>query len=156
MKTPAHARATKSGNSTKANRAASAAAPWWAEGDFPVRQGVVGQPLIDGRAAMLAMCRAFLSAQRFILLAAWDIRADLQMVRGEDAHVGDDGSPEQNALIAGLRKDGLSEEAIALWNAGRLQVRDVLGFVTKFLTMAGGPPPRERVVRKRPPRARRG
>jgi len=131
MKTPAPARATKSGNSTKANRAASAAAPWWAKGDFPVRQGVVGQPLIDGRAAMLAMCRAFLSAQRFILLAAWDIRADLQMVRGEDAHVGNDGSPEQNALIAGLRKDGLSEEAIALWNAGRLQVRDVLGFAAQ-------------------------
>jgi phosphatidylserine/phosphatidylglycerophosphate/cardiolipin synthase-like enzyme len=131
MTTPAPARATTSGNSTTVARAASATAPWWAEGDFPVRQGVVGQPLIDGRAAMLALCRGFLSAQRFILLAAWDIRADLQMVRGEDTHVGDDGSPEQNELIAGLRKEGLSEEAIALWNAGRLQVRDVLGFAAQ-------------------------
>jgi phosphatidylserine/phosphatidylglycerophosphate/cardiolipin synthase-like enzyme len=80
---------------------------------------------------MLAMCRAFLSAEHSILLAAWDIRADLQMVRGEDAHVGADGSPEQSELIEGLRKDGLSEEAIALWNANRLQVRDVLGFAVQ-------------------------
>ena len=131
MTRPAPARATKAGRATRAAKAASATAPWWAEGDFPVRQGVLGQPLIDGRATMLALCRAFLSAQRFILLAAWDIRADLQMVRGEDAHVGDDGSPEQNELIAGLRKEGLSEEAIALWNAGHLQVRDVLGFAVQ-------------------------
>lgn len=106
-------------------------APFWAEGDFPVRSGVQAHPLIDGRAAMLAMCRAFLSAQRSILLAGWDIRADLQMVRGEDAHVGEDGSPEQNALIEELRKEGLSEDAIALWNASRLQVRDVLGFAAQ-------------------------
>lgn len=111
--------------------AATDSAPWWAEGDFPVRQGVQCHPLIDGRAAMLAMCRAFLSAQHSILLAAWDIRADLQMVRGEDAHVGEDGSTEQNELIEGLRKEGLSEEAIALWNANRLQVRDVLGFAAQ-------------------------
>lgn len=107
------------------------AAPWWVEGDFPVRQGVAAHPLVDGRAAMLAMCRAFLSAQRFILLAAWDIRADLELVRGEDAHVGPDGSPEQNELIASLRQEGLSEQAIALWNAGHLQVRDVLGFAAQ-------------------------
>ncbi|HEY7850611.1 MAG TPA: phosphatidylserine/phosphatidylglycerophosphate/cardiolipin synthase family protein [Ktedonobacterales bacterium] len=111
--------------------AALDAAPWWAEGDFPVRAGVAGHPLIDGRAAMLAMCRAFLSAQQYILLAGWDIRADLQMVRGEDAHVGDDGSAEQSELIAELRKEGLSEEAIALWNASSLQVRDVLGFAAQ-------------------------
>lgn len=107
------------------------AAPWWTEGDFPVREGVVGHALIDGRAAMLAMCRTFLSAKESILLAAWDIRADLLMVRGDDAHVGEDGSPEQNALIDGLRQEGLSEEAIALWSANRLQVRDVLGFAAQ-------------------------
>ncbi len=112
---------------TRANEAAS----WWVEGDFPVRQGVAAHPLVDGRAAMLAMCRAFLSARRYILLAAWDIRADLEMVRGEDAHVGPDGSPEQRQLIAELRQEGLSDEAIALWNAGHLQVRDVLGFAVK-------------------------
>jgi len=80
---------------------------------------------------MLAMCRAFLSAQHYILLAAWDIRADLQMVRGEDAHVGADGSAEQNELIEELRTEGLSEDAIALWNSNHLQVRDVLGFVAQ-------------------------
>ncbi len=80
---------------------------------------------------MLSMCRAFLSAQRYIMLAAWDIRADLQMVRGEDAHVGEDGSAEQNELIAGLRAEGLSEDAIALWNSNHLQVRDVLGFAAQ-------------------------
>ena len=55
-------------------------------------------PLVDGHAAMLAMCQAFLSAKRYILLAAWDIRADLPMVRGEDVHVGAAGSPEQQKL----------------------------------------------------------
>lgn len=110
---------------------ATDSAPWWVDGDFPVRQGVAAHPLVDGRAAMLAMCRAFLSAQHDILLAAWDIRADLEMVRGEDAHVGPDGSPEQDQLIAELRQEGLSDEAIALWNAGHLQVRDVLGFAVK-------------------------
>ena len=110
---------------------ATDSAPWWIEGDFPMRQGVAAHPLVDGRAAMLAMCRAFLSAQQYILLVAWDIRADLEMVRGEDAHVGADGSPEQDELIAELRQEGLSDEAIALWNAGHLQVRDVLGFAVK-------------------------
>lgn len=106
-------------------------APFWVEGDFPPRPGALVKPLVDGRAAMLAMCRAFLSAQRSILLAAWDIRADLEMVRGEDAHVGPEGSPEQNTLVDDLRKEGLSEEAVALWNNGRLQVRDVLGFAAQ-------------------------
>lgn len=112
-------------------------ASFWTEGDFPVRSGVHAHPLIDGRAAMLAMCRSFLSAQHSILLAGWDIRADLQMVRGEDAHVGEDGSPEQNALIEGLRKEGLPEEAIALWNANRLEVRDVLGFAAQHGVKVG-------------------
>src|SRR5487761_2594267 len=97
-------------------------ASFWTEGDFPVRSGVQARPLIDGRAAMLAMGRAFLGARQSILLAGWDIRADLQMVRGEDAHVGEDGSPEQNELIEGLRKDGLAEDAISLWNAPNLGV----------------------------------
>ncbi|HEX8732636.1 MAG TPA: phosphatidylserine/phosphatidylglycerophosphate/cardiolipin synthase family protein [Ktedonobacterales bacterium] len=112
-------------------------APFWAEGDFPPRPGALVKPLVDGRAAMLAMCRAFLSAQRSILLAAWDIRADLEMVRGEDAHVGPDGSPEQNALIEDLRKEGLAEEAVALWSNGRLQVRDVLGFAAQHGVKVG-------------------
>lgn len=100
---------------------------WWADGDFTARSGCDVRPLIDGRAAMLAMCRAFLSARDYILLAAWDIRADLLLVRGEDARAGADGSTEQRELIASLRLSGLDEEAIALWESGRLTVADVLG-----------------------------
>lgn len=100
----------------------------WVPGDFPPRQGVIVHPLIDGRAAMLAMCKAFLSASHYILLAGWDIRADLEMVRGLDAHPGPDGSPEQVALFTRLRQEGLSEAALKLWADGRLRVSDVLGF----------------------------
>ena len=103
-------------------------AAWWATGDFPARAGCVVHPLIDGRAAMLAMCRAFLSAREFIVLAGWDIRTDLPMVRGSDAQVGASDSPEQQQLLASLRADGLDDDAVAFWNAGNLTVRDVLGF----------------------------
>ena len=104
---------------------------FWAPGDYPPREGVLVHPLIDGRAAMLAMCRAFLSARDYILLAAWDIRADLLLVRGEDARKGPDGSLEQQRLITGLREEGLSDEAMALWMDGRLRVSDVLGFAAR-------------------------
>jgi len=104
---------------------------WWASGDLPRRQGCRVHPLIDGRATMLAMCRAFLSAKSYILLAGWDIRADLLMVRGEDAHVGPEGSPEQLELLADLRAEGLDDDALALWNANRLRVADVLGFAVE-------------------------
>src|SRR5579859_6868657 len=104
---------------------------FWAEGDFPPREGVIVHPLIDGRAAMLAMCRAFLSAKNYILLAGWDIRADLYMVRGDDARMGPDGSPEQEALLVSLREEGLSDEALALWAEGNLRVSDVLGFAVR-------------------------
>ncbi len=119
---------------TSANMASAVAAQdqqWWAQGDMPVRQGCRVQPLIDGRAAMLAMCRAFLSARQYILLAGWDIRADLLMVRGEDAHVGEEGSPEQQALLADLRAEGLDDDALALWDANKLRVADVLGFAAQ-------------------------
>lgn len=110
-----------------ANDTTHSASEFWASGDFPPHDGVLVDHLIDGRAAMLAMCRAFLSAKSYILLAAWDIRADLEMVRGDDARVGPDGSPEQLAFLASLREEGFSDEALALWTAGRFQVRDVLG-----------------------------
>lgn len=104
------------------------ASSWWAVGDAPVRGGSGAHPLIDGRAAMLAMCRAFLTAKRFILLAAWDIRADLLMVRGEDVRLGDDMHPKQRALLAGLRAEGLDDAAITFWDTHPLRVADVLGF----------------------------
>lgn len=104
---------------------------FWASDDYQPHEGVLVHPLIDGQAAMLAMCRAFLSARNYILLAAWDIRADLLLVRGEDARLGSDGSPEQERLLTSLREEGLSEEALALWRDGRLRVSDVLGFAVR-------------------------
>src|SRR5512146_3296302 len=104
---------------------------FWVPGDFPPREGVLVHPLIDGRAAMLAMCRAFLSARNYILLAGWDIRADLLLVRGEDARLGPDGSPEQEMLLTSLREEGLSDEALAQWTEGRLRVSEVLGFAVR-------------------------
>nr|MBF6591122.1 hypothetical protein [Ktedonobacterales bacterium] len=101
---------------------------WWAPGDAPVRDGCHAHPLIDGRAAMLAMCRAFLTAKDYILLAGWDIRADLLMIRGDDIRAGDDDSPEQRAYIADLRAGGLDDDALTFWNTHPLRVVDVLGF----------------------------
>ncbi len=100
---------------------------WWASGDFPRRDGCLIQPLVDGRTAMLAMCVAFLSARSYVLLAGWDLDADLPLVRGEDARLGGDETPQQRALIARLRREGLDDGALSLWSAGRLRVVDVLG-----------------------------
>ncbi|HEY1387449.1 MAG TPA: phospholipase D family protein [Ktedonobacterales bacterium] len=107
------------------------AASWWAPGDLPARAGCRVRPLIDGREAMYAMCTAFLRAERYILLAGWDIQANLLMVRGEDARAGEDGSAEQEHLIEQLRAVGLGEEAISLWTSGQLRVADVLGFAAR-------------------------
>ncbi|HEX8034874.1 MAG TPA: phospholipase D-like domain-containing protein [Ktedonobacterales bacterium] len=104
---------------------------WWANDDFPVRDGCRVEPLIDGRAAMLAMCRAFLGAKNYILLAGWDLRADLPMVRGGDVRLGADESPQQHALLAHLREEGLDDEAIALWKSERLRVVDVRAFAAR-------------------------
>ncbi len=106
----------------------AASADQWATGDFAAHDGCRAHPLVDGQAAMLAMCRAFLSAKSYILIAGWDMRADLPMVRGEDTHVGAAGSDEQRALVESLRAEGLSDDALALWDANKLCVRDVLGF----------------------------
>jgi phosphatidylserine/phosphatidylglycerophosphate/cardiolipin synthase-like enzyme len=85
-------------------------------------------PLVDGRAAMLAMCAAFLATRRTIWLANWDMHVDLCLVRGRDQRAGHDSSPEQKALITRLRAAGLGDQAIALWESGKLSVADVLGF----------------------------
>jgi phosphatidylserine/phosphatidylglycerophosphate/cardiolipin synthase-like enzyme len=80
---------------------------------------------------MHAMCIAFLRAERYILLAGWDIQATLLMVRGEDARAGADGSPEQRRLLEQLRAVHLSDDAIAMWTSGQLRVVDVLGFAAR-------------------------
>jgi|GEM_PF-315540 len=104
---------------------------WWAQGDAPVRVAQALVPLIDGRAAMLAMCIAFLTARQSIWLADWSLHARLGMVRGRDQRAGPDGTPAQRALIDRLRAAGLDDQAIALWESGRLRVVDVLGFAAQ-------------------------
>lgn len=113
------------------NVQASAAATWWASGDFSVRPGCVVEPLIDGRAALYAMAVAFLSARQYILLAGWDFCADLPMVRGDDLRIGDENRAEHDRFVRVLREQGLDDEAIALWDADRLRVADVLGFAAR-------------------------
>jgi phosphatidylserine/phosphatidylglycerophosphate/cardiolipin synthase-like enzyme len=98
---------------------------------MPARDGCRVHPLVDGREAMHAMCIAFLHAQRFILLAGWDMQANLLMVRGDDARAGAEGSPEQLHLVDQLRAVGLSNEAVELWTSGQLRVVDVLGFAAR-------------------------
>ena len=104
---------------------------WWVRGDAPVRVAETLVPLVDGRAAMLAMCVAFLTAQERIWLADWDLQAELELVRGRDQRAGVDGSPEQEALVERLRAAGLDDEALALWQQGDLRVVDVLGFAAR-------------------------
>jgi phosphatidylserine/phosphatidylglycerophosphate/cardiolipin synthase-like enzyme len=104
---------------------------WWAHGDSDVGIAEALAPLVDGRAAMLAMCVAFLTAKQSIWLADWSLHAKLRMVRGHDQRAGKDGSPEQNTLIERLRAAGLDDEAIALWQSSELRVMDVLGFAAK-------------------------
>jgi phosphatidylserine/phosphatidylglycerophosphate/cardiolipin synthase-like enzyme len=102
---------------------------WWALGDAPVRIADTVVPLVDGRAAMLAMCAAILGAKERVWLADWDIHPRLTMVRGRDQRAGPDGSAEQEALLRRLRAAGLDDNAIALWTGGTLRVVDVLGHV---------------------------
>jgi phosphatidylserine/phosphatidylglycerophosphate/cardiolipin synthase-like enzyme len=104
---------------------------WWAQRDAPVRMARTLVPLVDGRAAMLAMCAAFLTAKRSIWLADWDMHARLVMVRGHDQRAGPGGAPEQRALLERLRAAGLDDDAIALWESGQLCVEDVLGFAAQ-------------------------
>ncbi len=104
---------------------------WWVRGDSPVRVAETLVPLVDGRAAMLAMCVAFLAAQERIWLADWDLQAELEMVRGRDQGAGPDGSAEQEELLERLRVAGLDDEALALWQQGHLRVIDVLGFAAQ-------------------------
>jgi phosphatidylserine/phosphatidylglycerophosphate/cardiolipin synthase-like enzyme len=88
-------------------------------------------PLVDGRAAMLAMCAAFLSAKRSIWLANWDMHAELCMVRDRDQRAGLDDTPNQRLLIERLGAAGLNPAAIDLWVRDQLKVVDVLGFAAQ-------------------------
>src|SRR5262245_12918900 len=107
------------------------ASSWWAAGDFAPRPGCRVQPFVDGHSAMLDMCRSFLSARRFILLAGWDLHAELPMVRGSDVHVDDEHDRVHQVQTASLREGGLDEEVVAFWSAGNLRVMDILGFAVR-------------------------
>jgi phosphatidylserine/phosphatidylglycerophosphate/cardiolipin synthase-like enzyme len=118
---------------------------WWATGDTPVRTDSQVAYLIDGRTAMLTMCRRFLRARRYIYLADWGLTASMQMVRGSDHRAGPDGSPAQEALLTELRASGLDEDAIAFWCSHDLTVQSVLGYAVsrgvevKVLIWKGSP-----------------
>jgi hypothetical protein len=53
----------------------------------------------------------------------------MELVRGTDQRAGSDGSPEQEALRAELREEGLEEPEIAFWCSHSLTVRAVLGYM---------------------------
>ncbi|PWT71271.1 MAG: hypothetical protein C5B60_11135 [Chloroflexi bacterium] len=110
---------------------------WWVQGDTPVRTGCVVEPLIDGQATMLAMCKAFLAAEEYILLAGWDICVELPMVRGDDTRALADVTTENLGTEAILRAEGFREETIALWTANKLQVIEVLGHAVQHGVKVG-------------------
>ena len=101
---------------------------WWAEGDTPVRTDSRVTYLIDGRTAMLSMCRHFLLARKYIYVADWGMTPGLLMVRGLDHRAGPDGSPEQAALLAELRAEGIDGADLAFWCNHDLSVQAVLGY----------------------------
>jgi phosphatidylserine/phosphatidylglycerophosphate/cardiolipin synthase-like enzyme len=101
---------------------------WWAEGDTPVRINSRVTYLIDGRTTLLTMCRHFLMASKYIYLANWGITPTMELVRGTDHRAGPDGSPEQEALLAELRAEGLQEAEIDFWCSHDLTLQAVLGY----------------------------
>jgi len=101
--------------------------PWWARGDTPVRTGSRVISLVDGRSAFFTMCCQFLKARSSIYLANWGMTANLPLVRARDQRAGPDGSRGQEALLATLRAEGLSPEAIAFWSTHPLTLQNILG-----------------------------
>src|SRR5579884_1519317 len=101
---------------------------WWTEGDTPVRTDSRVTYLVDGRTAMYTMCIHFLKARKYIYLANWGITPGMELVRGTDHRSGPDGSPEQEALLANLRAEGLEQADIDFWCSHDLSVQAVLGY----------------------------
>ncbi len=104
---------------------------WWAEGDTPVHTDSRVTYLVDGRMAMLMMCLHFFKAHRYIYLANWGMTPGMELVRGKDHRAGPDGSPEQEALLAKLRAEGLQEPEIDFWCSHDLSVQAVLGYAVR-------------------------
>jgi phosphatidylserine/phosphatidylglycerophosphate/cardiolipin synthase-like enzyme len=104
---------------------------WWAEGDSLVHADSQVTYLVDAYSSLLTMCRRFLMAQQYIYIAAWGMTPLMRMVRGSDQRAGPDGSPEQEALLAELRREGLQQEAMDFWCSHDLTVQAVLGFMAR-------------------------
>ena len=102
---------------------------WWAQGDTPVHNGDSRVSYyIDGQSALFALCCACLKAQSSLYMANWGMTAEFELVRGKQQRAGADGSPEQEALLALLRAEGLQEEEILFWTTHRLSITEVLGY----------------------------
>lgn len=99
---------------------------WWAEGDTPVHTDSRVTYTVDGRTAMLLMCRHFITAQRYIYLANWGLTAKMELVRGQD-RLPDDAT-QREALLAELRAEGFQEADIEFWQTHDLSVQNVLGY----------------------------
>jgi phosphatidylserine/phosphatidylglycerophosphate/cardiolipin synthase-like enzyme len=102
---------------------------WWAEDDTPVQAHSHVSYRVDARSALLTMCRHFLMAQKYIYVAGWGMTPTMKLVRGKDHRTGPDGSPEQEALLAELRAEGLQEAEITFWCSHDLTVQAVLGYM---------------------------
>ena len=104
---------------------------WWANGDTPVHTDARIAYYVDGRMFLQSFCRHLLLAQKYIYLANWGVTATMTLVRGTDWRAGPDGSPEQEALIAKLRAEGLAEPEIAFWTTQPLTLQNVLGYMVR-------------------------
>jgi phosphatidylserine/phosphatidylglycerophosphate/cardiolipin synthase-like enzyme len=102
---------------------------WWAEGDTPVHADSHLTYLVDAHSTFLTMCRHFLMARTYIYIAAWGMTPLMELVRGTDQRAGPDGSPQQEALLAELREEGLQEAEIDFWCSHNLTVQAVLGYM---------------------------
>ena len=102
---------------------------WWAEGDTPVHADSRVAYLVDAHSTLLTMCRHFLMARKYIYIAAWGMTPLMELVRGTDQRAGPDGSPEQEALLAELREEGLQEPEIDFWCSHALTAQAVLGYM---------------------------
>ena len=105
---------------------------WWASGDTPVHKGNSRVSyFVDGRSALFALCCTLLKARSSIFMADWGLTAKLDLVRGKEKSAGPAGSPEQEALLALLRAEGLQEEEIFFWQNSPLTLKTVLGYAVR-------------------------
>ena len=102
---------------------------WWADGDTPVHSDSRVAYAVDAHSTFLGMCRQFLLARQYIYIAAWGMTPLMELVRGTDQRAGPDGSPEQEALRAELREEGLKEPEIDFWCSHALTAQAVLGYM---------------------------